>query len=74
MSPFSHALQNTNEPMFLVTDLEPFTEYDLQVAGFNQYTTTVTNIYGPEIEVYTLEGGIILVVCSLPCLCGFHVI
>ena len=54
--------------MILITELEPFTEYDLQVAGFNQYTTVETNIYGPEIEVYTLEGGITFVVCSLPCL------
>ena len=54
----SHTLQIINEPMFLITGLEPFTEYEVQVAGINQYTTTFINIFGPEKNIYTLEGGI----------------
>ena len=60
--------------MFLITGLEPFTEYDLQVAGVNQYTSTMIDIFGPEIEVYTTEGGMTLVVCDHHWSCDYRVI
>ena len=48
--------------MFLITGLEPFTMYDLEVAGFNQYTSMNTDLYGPEVKVYTDEGVTLLIV------------